>query len=207
MLTLKLGSMLQQRPNVLKLHSKQLPSEVNSTTASKLYPPPKPIRNHLIHYQTFLATLLTIYRLQESTSSLFVPHHRYYPRNIPTRRLSTDISTIILFLIFQATLHYGLKNNLYLLMHILPNLTSGLVFASLLSSGVQTAYLSGNLFSKVLIPNPVPAHVQLPEDYTAEHSRPPTPFSAVYPIQVHLITIYDTKTIHDSQPLQNASLQ
>ena len=41
--------------------------------------------------------------------------------------------------------------------------TSGLETASLLSSDVQTALLSRNLFSEVLIPTPVPAHIRLPE--------------------------------------------
>ena len=58
---------------------------------------------------------------------------------------------------------------------------------------VQTAYLSGNVFSEVFIPTPVPAHVRLPEYYTAEPSRPPTPNFADYPIRVDGITIYDPK--------------
>ena len=39
----------------------------------------------------------------------------------------------------------------------------------------QTAFLSGHLSSEVIIPTPVPAHIKLPEYYTAELSRPPTP--------------------------------
>ena len=74
-------------------------------------------------------------------------------------------------------------------------LTSGLDTASLFSSDAQTAYLSGHLFSEGIIPTPVPAHIQLPEYYTAELSRPPTPIFADYPIRVDGTTIYDPK--HD----------
>ena len=72
-----------------------------------------------------------------------------------------------------------------------PYFTSGFDTASLLSSNAQTAFLSGDLFSQVVIPTPVPAHVRLPEYYTAEHSRPPTPNFADYPLRVDEITIYD----------------
>ena len=72
-----------------------------------------------------------------------------------------------------------------------PYFTSGFETASLLSSHAQTAFLSGNLFSEVLIPPPVPAHIRLPEYYTADQSRPPTPNFADYPLGVDGITIYD----------------
>ena len=72
-----------------------------------------------------------------------------------------------------------------------PYFTSGLETASILSSDAQTALLSGNLFSEVLIPTPVPAHIRLPEYHTADHSRPPTPNFADYPLRVDGITIYD----------------
>ena len=55
--------------------------------------------------------------------------------------------------------------------------------------------LSGNFFSEVIIPSHVPAHIRIPECYTAEYSRPPTPIFADYPIRVDGITIYDTS--HD----------
>ena len=51
--------------------------------------------------------------------------------------------------------------------------------------------LSGNFFSEVIIPSHVPAHIRIPECYTAEYSRPPTPNFADYPIRVDGITIYD----------------
>ena len=72
-----------------------------------------------------------------------------------------------------------------------PYFTSGFETASLLSSDAQSAFLSGNLFSEVIIPTPVPAHIRIPEYYTADQSRPPTPNFADYPLRVVGITIYD----------------
>ena len=72
-----------------------------------------------------------------------------------------------------------------------PYFTSGFETASLLSSDAQTAFLSGNLVSEVIIPTPVAAHIRLPEYYTADHSRPPSPNFANYPLRVDGITIYD----------------
>ena len=72
-----------------------------------------------------------------------------------------------------------------------PYFTSGFETASLLSSDAQTAFLSGNFFSEVIISTPVPAHIRLPESYTADQSRPPTPNFADYPLRVVGITIYD----------------
>ena len=76
-----------------------------------------------------------------------------------------------------------------------PYFTSGFDTASLLSSDAQTAFLSGNLFSEVIIPTPVPAHIRIPESYTADQSRPPTPNFADYPLRVDGITIYHPR--HD----------
>ena len=72
-----------------------------------------------------------------------------------------------------------------------PFFTSGFETVSLPSSNAQTVFLSGDLFSQVVIPTPVPAHIRLPEYYTAEHSRPPTPNFADYLLRVDEITIYD----------------
>ena len=69
--------------------------------------------------------------------------------------------------------------------------TSGLETASLLSSGAQTAFLSGNFFSEVIRPTLVPAHIRISEYCTAEHSRTPTPFFADYSIRVDGTTLYD----------------
>ena len=78
-----------------------------------------------------------------------------------------------------------------------PCFTSGFATASLLFSDAQTAFLSGNLFSEVIIPTPVPAHIRLPEYYTADQPRPLTPNFADYPLRVDGITIYDPQ--NDSQ--------
>ena len=72
-----------------------------------------------------------------------------------------------------------------------PYITSGFETASLLSLDAQTAFLSENLFSEVIIPTPVPAHIRIPELYTADQSSPPTPNFADYPLRVDGITIYD----------------
>ena len=73
------------------------------------------------------------------------------------------------------------------------NFTSGIDTASLLSSDVQPAFLSGNLFSEVLIRTPVPPRIRLPEYYTTEHSKPRTPKFTDYPIRVDGTTIYNPK--------------
>ena len=72
-----------------------------------------------------------------------------------------------------------------------PYFTSDFETASLLSSDAQTAFLSGSLFSEVLIPTLVPARIRLPEYYTADQSRPPNPNFADYPLRVDGITIYN----------------
>ena len=76
-----------------------------------------------------------------------------------------------------------------------PYFTSGFDTASLLFSDAQTAFLSGNLFSEVIIPTLVPAHIRIPEYCTADQSRSPTPNFADYPLRVDGITIYDPQ--HD----------
>ena len=73
-------------------------------------------------------------------------------------------------------------------------------------SDAQIAFLSGNLFSEVLIHTPVPSHIRLPEFYTAEHSRP-APNFADYPLRNDSTTIYDPKNDPIFQFLQNALLQ
>ena len=66
-----------------------------------------------------------------------------------------------------------------------PHFISGFETAPLLSSDAQTAFLSGSYNTLV------PAHIRLPEYYTADHSRPPTPNFADNPLRVDGITIYD----------------
>ena len=138
---------------------------------------------------------------QETTSSLFIPQHRYNPRDLPSRRLSTDTSTLhlsapssnsALRLVRQHVQPLSSETHSSELVPS-PYFASGFDTASLLSSDAQTAFLSGNFFSEVIIPTPVPAHVRLPEYYTADHSRPPTPNFADYPLRVDGITIYDSQ--------------
>ena len=76
-----------------------------------------------------------------------------------------------------------------------PYFTSGFETVFLHFSDAQTAFLSGNLFSEVIIPTLVPAHIRIPEYYTADQPRPPTPNLADYPFRVAGITIYDPQ--HD----------
>ena len=139
----------------------KLPSEL-STTPSKLYPPLK-------------------------------------LRDFPSRRLRTDTSTLILSALSSNSALRLVRQHAQPLSsethssELIPSpyFTSGFETASLLSSDTQTAFLSGNLFSEVIIPTPVPVHIRLPEYYTADHSRPPTPNFADYPLRVDGITIYD----------------
>ena len=182
----------------------KLPSEL-STTSSKLYPPLKPLRKP----STSLSDLLdntSDYAPSQDTSSLFVPKHRYNLRDLPSRRLSTDTSTLNFSALSSGNDLYDFHSALRLVrqhaqpvssdtlsseLFQSPYFTSGIETASLLSSNAQTAFLSGDLFSQVVTPTPVPAHIRLPEYYTAEHSRPPTPNFADYPLRVDGITIYD----------------
>ena len=128
-----------------------------------------------------------------------MPQHRYNLRDLPSRRLSTDTSTLnlsalssnsALRLVRQHAQPLSSATNSSELIHS-PYFTSGFETASLLSSDAQTAFLSGNLFSEVIIPTPVPAHIRLPEYYTADQSRHPTANFADYPLRVDGITIYD----------------
>ena len=136
---------------------------------------------------------------QETTSSLFIPQHRYNLRDLPSRRLSTDTSTLSLSALSSNSALRLVRQHAQPLSsethssELIPSsyFTSGFDTASRLSSDAQTAFLSGNLFSEIIIPSPVPAHIRLPEYYTADHSRPPTPNFADYPLRVDGITIYD----------------
>ena len=58
-----------------KLPSLKLPSEL-STTSSKLYPPSKPIRKPSTSLSNLLDNTAEYTPSQDTTGSLFVPHHR-----------------------------------------------------------------------------------------------------------------------------------
>ena len=133
------------------------------------------------------------------TSSLFLPQHRYNLRDFPSRRLSTDASILnqsalssnsALRLVRQHAQPLSSETHSSEFIPS-PYFTSGFETASLLSCDAQTAFLSGNLFSESIILTPVPAHIRLPEYYTADHSRPPTPTFADYPLRVDGIAIYN----------------
>ena len=159
---------------------------------------------------------------QDTTGSLFVPQHRYNLRDLPSRRLSTDTSTLNLSALSSNSARRFVRQHAQPLFSETsssefrlvrqhaqplssetnssefipsPYFTSGFETASLLSSDAQTAFFSGIFFSEVIIPTPVPAHFRKPEYYTADQSRPPTPNFADYPLRVDDITIYDPQ--HD----------
>ena len=176
----------------------KLPSEL-STTSSKLYPTLKPLRKPFTSLSNLLDNTSEYTPSQETSSSLFIPQHRYNLRDLPSRRLSKDTSTLqlsalssnsTLRLVGQHAQPLSSETHSSELVPS-PYFTSGCDTSSLLSSDAQTAFLSGNLSSEVIIPTLVPAHVRLPEYYTADHSRPPTPNFADYPLRVDGITIYD----------------
>ena len=171
-----------------------------NTASSKLYPPLKSLRKPSTSLSNLLDSTSDYISSQESTSSLFVPYHRYNLRNFPSRRLSAHTTTLNLSALSSNSALRLARQHAQPLSdtqssELVPQskLTSGLDTASLFSSDAQTAYLSGHLFSEVKIPTPVPAHIRLPEFYTAEHSRPLTPNFVDYPIRVDGITIHNPK--------------
>ena len=178
----------------------KLQSEL-SNTSSKLYSPLKLLRKPSTSLSNLLDNTSEYTPSQEPTSSLFIPQHRYNLRDLPSRRLRTDTSTLNLSALSSNSALRLVRQHAQPLSaethssELIPSpyFTSGFETASLLSSDAQTAFLSGNLFSEALIPTPVPAHIRLPEFYTADHSRPPTPNFADYPLRVDRITIYDTQ--------------
>ena len=186
----------------------KLPSELNttssklyplSTTTSKLYPPLKPLRKPSTSLSNLLDNTSEYTPSQGTSSSLSIPQHRYILRDLPSPRLSTNTSTLHLSALSSNSSLRLLRQHAQPLSsethssELVPSpyFTYGFDTASLLCSEAQTALLSGNLFSEVIIPTPVPAHVRLSEYYTADHSRPPTPNFSEYPLRVDGITIYD----------------
>ena len=190
-----------------QLHPLKLPSELSttssklyplSTTTSKLYPPLKSLRKPSTSLSNLLDNTSEYTPSPEISSSLFIPQHRYNHRDLPSRRLSTDTSTLHLSALSSNSSSRLLRQHAQPLSsetyssELVPSpyFTSGFDTASLLSSDAQTAFLSGNLFSEVIIPTLVPAHLRPAEYYTVDHSRHPTNFSD-YPLRVDGITIYD----------------
>ena len=133
----------------------KLPSELSTTSSSKLYPPLKPLRKP----STSLSDLLdntSDYAPSQDTSSLFVPKHRYNLRDLPSRRLSTDTSTLNFSALSNNSALRLVRQHAQPLSSDTPSselfqspyFTSGIETASLLSSNAQTAFLSGDLFHK-----------------------------------------------------------
>ena len=156
-----------------------------SSNTPQIYPSLKPLR----HSSTSLSNILdpvSEYQPQtDASSSKIIPTHRYNLRPLPNRELSdTDSSTLTFSTLSSNSELRLLRQHAQPISsdsthssEIVPQsyFTSGVDTASLLSSDVQIAYRSGNLFSEVLVPTPVAPNVRIPEYFTADHSRPPTP--------------------------------
>ena len=136
-----------------KLPPLKLPSEL-STTSSKLYSPLKPLRKPSTSLSNLLDNTSENTTSQDTTGSLFVPQHRYNLRDPPSRRLSTDTSTLNLSALSsnsalrlerQHAQPLSFKTNSSEFTPS-PYFTSSFETASLLSSDAQTAFFSGNLF-------------------------------------------------------------
>ena len=148
----------------------KIPSEI-STTSSKIYPPLNPLRKSSTSLSNLLDNTSDYTPSQETTSSHFLPQHRYNLRDLPSRRLSTDTSTLNLSALSSNSALSLVRQHAQPLSsethssELIPSpyFTSGLETASLFSSDAQTAFLSGNLFSEVLILTSVTAHIKLPE--------------------------------------------
>ena len=138
---------------------------------------------------------------QDSNNTLYIPHRRYNLRPLPNRRLRTDTSTLNFSALSSSSAsrllrqHAQPQSSETHSSELVPQsyFTSGVDTASLISSDVQTAYLSGNLFSEVLVPTSVQPTVRFPEYFTVDNSRPPAPNFADYPLRVDGITIYEPR--------------
>ena len=169
-----------------------------SSNTPQLNPPLKPLR----HSSTSLSniTYQNINLKQTLRPLKLYLHIDIILGPLPNRRLSdTDSSTLIFSALSSNSALRFLRQHAQPVSsdsthpsELVPQsyFTSGVDTASLLSSDVQTSYLSGNLFSEVLVPPPVAPHVRIPEYFTTDHSRPPT-FCSDYPIRVDGNTIYD----------------
>ena len=175
----------------------QLPSSSNTP---QIYPPLKPLRRSSTSLNNLLGSVSEYQPETDTSSSNIIPTHRYNLRPLPNRKLSdTDSSTLNFSALSSNSALRLLRQHAQPVSSDTPHsseivpqsyFTSGVDTASLLSSDVQTAIRSGNLFSEVLIPTTVAPNVIIPEYFTAEHSRPPTPNFSDYPIGVDGVTIY-----------------
>ena len=138
------------------VHALKLLSEI-STTSSKIYPPLKPLRKPSTSLSNLLDNTSEYTPSQDTTGSVFVPQHRYNLRNLPSRRLSTDTSTLnfsalssnsALRLVRQHAQPLSSETHSSELIPS-PYFTSGVDTASLLSSNAQTAFLSETFFHEL----------------------------------------------------------
>ena len=111
-------------PEYTHLPPLKLPSEI-STTSSKIYPPLKPLRKPSTSLTNLLDNTSEYTSSQETTSSLFLPKHRYNLRDLPSRRPAQTLQHS-LFPLFPVILHYDLYDNTHnrcCLKHTLQNLS------------------------------------------------------------------------------------
>ena len=138
----------------------QLPSEIHKTT-SKQYHPLKLLRTSSTTFSNLSESSTSLSKLsddaseyiplQESTSTLCVPHRRYNIRNLPTRTHSTYTSTLNFYrLSSNSALRFAGQHAQALSSEIHSSefapqsyFTADLDTASLFSSDVETAFLSG----------------------------------------------------------------
>ena len=115
-----------------------------------LYPPLKPLRNPSTSLSNLLDNTSEYTPTQDTTSSLFVLQHRYNLRDLLSRRLSTDTSTLNLSALSSNSALRLVRQHAQPLSETtsefipFPCFTSGFETASLLFSDAQTAFLSGN---------------------------------------------------------------
>ena len=213
-LTITVPLITNSKSSYTKLPPLKLPSEL-CNTSSKLYPPLKPLRKPSTSLSNLLDNTSEHTPSQDTTSSFFVPHHRYNLRDLPSRRLSTDTSTLnlsalssnsTLRLVRQHAQPLSSETNSSEFIPS-PYFTSGFETASLLSSDAQSAFFSGNLFSEVIKPTLVPAHFRLPEYYTSDHSRPQLLILQTTQFELRKLLYTLQKTILVFQFLRNTLLQ
>ena len=229
---IKTARLLPPQLDVVEIPKTTYSTDLESSTKSQIYPTLKPLKK----LSTSLSNLLdddSTQRYkpsQDSNSTIYIPQHRYNLRPLPNRRLSTDTSALNFSALSSSSTsrllrqHAKPQSSETHSSELVPQsyFTSGVDTASLISSDVQIAYLSGNLFSEVLVPTPVQPTVRLPEYFTVDNSRAPTPSFADYPLRVDGITIYEPRfdprstllaersihnTIHFLQNVKNLNLK
>ena len=149
----------------------------------------KPLRKPSTSLSNLLDNTSEYIPSQESTSSHFFPHTFETSPHV----YLVQIHKHLIFLLSQVNLLYDLQDNTLNLSHpthflrnLIHNHTLHLDKVPLhyYHRTLKLRFIPINFSSEVLKSTPVPAHNRIPEYYTAEHSRPPTPNFADYPIRV-----------------------